>query len=76
MPRPKTIKELDSLMFKHIGEALCYMEFNPNFKDGKQKTRVDRMVYDFYKNRLKNYSDISWYKEQVFLFIEETENLF
>lgn len=76
---PKTTKELDNLMFKQIGYALCYMNnFHPDvFKknDGGQKKRVKKLIQAFCDNRSSNYENLAWYQEQVFLFQDETENM-
>lgn len=88
---PKTTKELDNLMFRYIGETICYMDyFHPDIfiKDIKditngslqasgynQRLRVNELIKDFTTNRKYNYENVLWYQEQIFLFKEETENM-
>jgi hypothetical protein len=79
---PKTIDELSDLMFKEIGYALCYMNYNPDRKmfftpkrDGGQRKRVEKLIKYFAENRKNNYQNLMWYKEQVFLFKDEIENM-
>jgi hypothetical protein len=33
------------------------------------------MIKDFADNRKNNYDNLQWYREQVFLFQDETENM-
>ena len=77
---PKTMVELDALMFKEIGYANCYMNYiHKNTykagKDGGQKKRVKKLIKNFIENRQENFKNVMWFKEQVFLFIEEIENM-
>lgn len=76
---PNTIRELDDLMFKEIGQALVYM--NHLHKDvydvdkSGQKARVNDLVSNFADNRSEKFGDIMWFKEQVFIFQDEIENM-
>jgi hypothetical protein len=79
---PDNLNDLDNLMFKEIGKALCYMKyFHPEIYKSKklygpqQKKRVENLIKYFCNNRTNHYDDILWLKEQVFLFQEETENM-
>lgn len=77
---PNTIDELDDRMFKEIGYVLCYMDyFHPDWfgkkRDGGQRKRVNKLIQNFTENRKHNYQNLMWYKEQVFLFEDETENM-
>jgi len=76
---PNTINELRQLMFHKIGFAYCYMNFWHkdvfNKRDGGQKLRVNKLIKYFTDNEQTNYDNIMWYKEQVFLFENETENM-
>lgn len=40
-----------------------------------QRQRVNELVKKFTENRRNNYQNIMWYKEQIFLFQDETENM-
>ena len=40
-----------------------------------QRQRVYKLIEEFSKNRKDHYDDVLWYQEQIFLFIEETENM-
>jgi hypothetical protein len=78
---PKTKKELRDLMFKEIGYAHCYMNFwyKDIFDehDGCQKKRVENLIKNFTENEKENYhnDNLMWYKEQIFLFQCEIENM-
>jgi uncharacterized membrane protein len=78
---PNDVKLLDDLMFKEIGYALCYMDyFHPDVFDdkifsGNQKERVINLIKDFTENRINHYSDVNWYKEKIFLFQDEINNM-
>lgn len=81
--------ELDMLMYSEIGKAICYMDFwfqdvfpkeYPEFPHEElvgyqQRHRVYKLIEDFTNNRKNNYNNIMWYKEQVFLLQDETENM-
>ena len=77
---PDDPKELDDMMFKEIGQALVYMDyFHPQWftegKDGGQRKKVMERIKYFADNRKEHYDDVMWYKEQIFLFQDETENM-
>ena len=76
---PNTIDELRKLMFQEIGYAYCYMNYWYsdvfNRKDIKQKKHVKKLIKTFTENSDDNRDNIMWYKEQVFLFQDEIENM-
>jgi hypothetical protein len=72
---PNTIEELDHLMFRKIGYALCYYDYLNEKEHDNQFKYIDRKIYNFCKNRLNHYKDLRWYQEQVFIFEDEIENL-
>ena len=75
---PQNVKDLGNLMLKEIGYALSYMDYiHPDVFDDKcdQRIRVKKLITDFWKKRKNNYENIDWYKEQIFLFQDETENM-
>jgi hypothetical protein len=89
---PSDCNALDDLMFKEIGQAICYMDcFHPEVFnkqtfvmkddgskapfDGGQRDRIELMIKDFCDNRRDHYNDEMWYKEKIFLFQDETENM-
>jgi hypothetical protein len=106
---PNTHEELDRLMFREIGYALCYMDFfsdrvdlfpkekqpeewvsitewypnhpNPERKvdiancSYNQRLRINEKIKNFCDNRKHNYNNLLWYKEQIFLFQDEIENM-
>jgi len=80
---PNTIKELDELMFSRIGYALVYLKYYyPNWDD-KQEWRIHNLIKNFADNRKefrylrpsKNLENILWFKEQIYIFEDETENM-
>lgn len=75
---PNTDRELDDLMFKHIGYAYCYMNFFNTDLDWEgcgQKQRVHKLIQEYCTNRQYKWGDHMWFKEQVFLFEDEIENM-
>lgn len=71
-------EELDTLMFKEIGYALCYMDyFHPNTfpLDSPQRKRVNQKIYNFTEERKNNYNNDIWLRKKVFIFQDETENM-
>lgn len=40
-----------------------------------QRERVYKLIKNFADNRRDNFKNILWYKEQIFLFQDETENM-
>ena len=75
---PDTLEELESYMFKEIGIAYCYMNyFHPEWynEDSIQRIRVTKLVKIFTRFRSKNFTNKQWYKEQIFMFEDETENM-
>jgi len=41
----------------------------------EQRQRVYKLIENFAKNRKNNYDNLMWYKEQIFLFQDEIENM-
>jgi len=75
---PNTIKSLGKLMLSEIGYAICYMDYwhKDVFKiDDPQRKRVNKLIKDFTENEINNYKNVKWYREQVFLFQDEIENM-
>ena len=88
---PEGVRKLDSMMFLKIGEALVYMDyFHPdifpkketgtkgNWHDNAgfyQRKRVEKLIKHFAENRGDNWENEVWFKEQIFVFEEETENM-
>lgn len=72
---PDDVNKLDDLMFKEIGMAVVYTTyFHPNW-DKAQVDRINVLIKDFADNRKFNYNNRLWFKEKVFLFKDETENM-
>lgn len=84
---PDDLNKLDDMMFKEIGQALVYMNyFRPECFPKKesvdlqgsgyiQRKRVYKLIKTFANGRRNNYQNKMWYKEQIFLFQDETENM-
>jgi len=72
---PNDWAELDNRMFKNIGFALVYVKhFHPDWCEA-QTDRINVLIKHFADNRHLHYEDVMWYKEQSYLFEEETENM-
>ena len=76
-----TIEGLEQKMFAEIGMSVCYMHiYMPDIFVVKnrsgQKDRVWVLMKKFWNGRLKAHreNNIMWFKEQIFLFQDETEN--
>lgn len=78
---PNTTKELRQLLLSEIGYYYCYVNFwHKETYDQwdsclSQKARVEEFINDFTKTEKENYDNIMWYKEKIFLFQEEIENM-
>lgn len=81
---PDNIKLLDDLMFKEIGYALCYMDYfhKDSYCIGtkwesclEQRKSINKLIEKFTSERRNHYEDVMWYKEQIFLFKDEIENM-
>jgi len=80
------VSKLDDIMFKEIGQALVYMDYfrpqmfpkkyNLNDRCGyEQRQRVNKLIKLFADDRHNNWKNPMWFKEQIFLFQDETENM-
>ena len=78
---PDTRDELRDRIFRKIGYAHCYMDFwHPEIyvnkaSDGGQRLRIKKLIKEFTDNETDNYENIMWYKEQLFILEDETENM-
>ncbi len=76
---PNTEKELRTLMLSEIGYYYCYVKFWHkdifDRDDCGQKKRVKKLIKNFTKNERANYANLLWYKEQIFIFQDEIENM-
>lgn len=74
---PNNVEELRKIMLSEIGYTYCYMKhWRPEmFKSNDQKKRVKKMIKYFSENEKDNANNIMWYKEQIYLFQEEIENM-
>lgn len=53
------------------GKKMC--EYNNS--GWNQRQRIYKLIKKFAENERANYDNVKWYKEQVFLFQDETENM-
>jgi hypothetical protein len=78
---PNTTTELRNLLFSEIGFYYCYVNFwHKDVYDKwdsclSQKERVEQFIKDFTETEKENYANVLWYKEKIFLFQEEIENM-
>ena len=73
---PQNTKELRNLMLSKIGYSYCYMNYwHKDFNHGEQKEKIEQLVKYFTDNERKNYNNVLWYQEQVFIFQNEIENM-
>jgi len=74
---PKTRNQLEDKMFSEIGKTLVYMYFlHPDIftEDCQQRIRIEEFIKKFKEDRSTKYDDLMWWKEQIFLLQDETEN--
>ena len=76
---PDDVNQLREIMFSKIGYSYCYMNFwhKETFDTfaSDQKIRVDKLIKKFTEEEEANYKNALWYKGQIFIFEEETENM-
>ncbi len=72
---PKSIKELDDLMFREIGYSYCYFTYFHSDWYKPQVKKIKKLIKVFTSNRKKNYNNLKWFQEQVFIFQNEIENM-
>jgi hypothetical protein len=67
---PKRKKKVKMYALKKGGK-----KFDINNGSYYQRLRVYELIKNFADNERENYKNIMWYKEQVFIFEDETENM-
>lgn len=75
---PDNAEQLRDLLLKDFGWSQLYMNYFHSEvfdKDDSQRKRIDEFMKKYSENHLKNYDNILWLKEQVFLFKDEIENM-
>lgn len=74
---PDEISVLRKLIFEKIGYSYCYMNhwYRDIYNNSSQKSDVENMITYFTQNELQNSNNVMWYKEQVFRFEDEIENM-
>ena len=78
---PNTTKELRQIMLSEIGYTHCYMNywhkdvFGSKKYNGNQIKRIKTLIKNFTENERENSDNVMWYKEQIFLFQDEIENM-
>ena len=74
---PNTINECESKMFEEIGYAYWYTSFRHKdwYEGNNQGERVNKLIEDFTNNLNENRQNLMWYREQIYLFQDETENM-
>jgi len=74
---PDDTKQLRTIMLSEIGYFYCYTQFwyKDIFEGTDQLKRVEVLIKKFTDEERPNYDNILWYKEQIFLFQDEIENM-
>jgi hypothetical protein len=75
---PDDANQLRDILFKDFGWSQLYMNylhFDIFDKKDIQRIRIDKFMKSYSENHLKNYDNVFWLKEQVFLFQDEIENM-
>lgn len=75
---PDNANQLRDILFKNFGWSQLYMNYlHPDVFDENdiQRIRINEFMKKYSENHLKNYENLIWLKEQVFLFQDEIENM-
>lgn len=75
---PDDASKLRDILFKDFGWSQLYMNFfhSDVFDENDlQRRRINEFMKNYSENHIKNYDNILWLKEQVFLFQDEIENM-
>jgi len=78
---PDNTKELRQIMLSEIGYVHCYLNywhkdiFGSYKHNGNQIKRIKKLIKYFADNERENTNNIMWYKEQIYLFQDEIENM-
>ena len=75
---PDDANQLRDILFKEFGWANLYMNFfHPDVfsNDDIQRERIEQFMKNYAEHHIKNYDNVIWLKEQVFLFQDEIENM-
>lgn len=75
---PDDAPQLRDLLFKEYGWSQLYMNYLHSDvfgQDDIQRKRIHDFMKNYSENHLKNYDNVLWLKEQVFLFQDEIENM-
>ena len=74
---PSTIEGVDKEIMATIGYYYYYVKFKyPDiFKKEEQKKRVKKLIQNYTDNRKENEDNLLWFQKQLFLLLDETENM-
>lgn len=72
---PDTLKELDDRFLKEIGYTQCYFKYFHPYWDKKQIKRVEILIKEYCENRRVWWDNIPLFKEKLYLFENEIENM-
>ena len=78
---PNTVGEIRNKLLEEIGYSYVYINYwHADVDFGDQPKRINKLIENFSKNEKDHRfqpskSDVLWYQEQLFLFIDEIENM-
>ena len=73
---PQNLSEIRSKFFEEVGFYYFYTRHRHKDVDfGDQIERIEKMISEFAENERKNYDNLLWYQERVFLLQDEIENM-
>lgn len=72
---PNDIDSLRTKMLSEIGYTYLYLNYWNKGWDECQKTRIEILIESFATNERENFKNVMWYKEQLFIFQNEIENM-
>lgn len=71
----KTEGDIDIQIQREIGFAHCYFNYWNKDWDKSQIERVEILIERYTRERKDNYGNVMWFKEMLFLFQDEMENM-
>lgn len=72
---PKNVKSIRDMIHQEIGYYYCYVNYWHPRWDKKQEERVKLLIEKYTEEWRNNITDLQWYRETLFIFQDEIENM-
>jgi len=71
------LNKINNKIYKEIGYILTYMKYinSDVYNKSKKKRKIMKIIKYFITHRKDNLDNIIWNKEQLYLLLDETENM-